>query len=313
MKLLISAIVVSLMAFCAQADVSSRAYYQEVGSCTDDEWNSIYGTLGRRQLVRSRQLPCTNACISTYCPGSKQPDCRIIICGCSSRVLEESESLANECYEPVARIEAMHKSSYGILSDSCKEKIDTRKIECYQVLTEEKIGAKDINAFTLWNADSDTVVNENLVNDASFCADDFAFSIQAAAGEYVKTVKFELYGAVDYNYVHTEYGAPFTMFAEIDRDVQGAKYAAGDYDLIVTPDDDTSKAITLRFTIKPNTHPDCAPPAPLPTCSAQDHKDECRWKSSCRRDYKSLDFKTLGSVQCNSGVCYCGGAVCGCL
>lgn len=257
MKLLLSAIVVSLMAFGTQAEVSARAYYDDVGSCTDDEWNSIFGALGRRQLVRTRELACTNACFSANCAGWVLADCKVIICGCR-RELEESASLPDDCNEPVARIEAMHSISYSTLSDSCKEKITTRKIECYQVLTEENIGANGINALTLWNADSDIVVNQHLVNGDSFCADDFAFSIQAAAGDYVQKIKFELYGAVDYNYIHTEFGAPFTMFAEIDRDIQGAKYEAGDYDLIVTPDDDTSKATTLRFTIKPNTHPDCS-------------------------------------------------------
>ena len=297
-------------------EVSARTYYDTVGSCTDAEFTSIFGPtlVERRTLSEPRQLGCfQSSCYKKNCVGWPGAECYAVYgCPACARNLEEGEEsllIVSSCDVVVAEIENKHVSAFPKLSDSCKEKVATRKMECYDVLTEEIAGSNTINSFTLWNADSDVAVTTNLVNGASFCENNFAFSIEAVAGKNVRQVNFELYGVLDYNYVHAEYGAPFTMFAEVDQDIQGAKYKAGDYDLIATPNGDASKALYLRFTIKPSTHLDCVPPPP--PCSAEKHRGECSWYSGKRTCQKK--YKNLGADRCDHSVCYCKGAVCGCL
>ena len=300
------------LGLASSSKVAPRVYYNEVGSCTDEEYALLLGPTDRRQL-RSLQQTCTRCLLQwDYCAGwSTLSTCKQTVCSTSCR----RDLIAQDfCELEMAEIEAQHVAAYDGLSASCKEHVDTRKIECYKV--HEKggdAGVYDIKSFTLWDADDDRVVKENLVDGDSFCENGFQFSVEAVTGKRVKQVKFELYGVTDYNYEHTESKKPYMMYAGIGtRNIQGTMYKAGDYELIATPDGDITKAKILKFTIKPSTHADCiaAATAPVATCTAQTFMGECARVSDCRSTYRNL-----GADSCRSGdsVCYCGGLVCGCL
>ena len=290
-------------------DVAVRTIYGTEGSCTPDEMDSIYEQ-NRRRNVRSRDL-CSFDDYRCYwrCYGWPYEQCYIAWpCYCQ-RKLDEARRLDfdEECKEETDKVEGWHTSVYRELTPSCKERIDTRQHQCFEVKSSINNGADKVNSFRLWNADAKQVVVASLVDEDSFCEGDFSFSIEAVAGEKVSDVKFELEGPDGYNYIHTEYKEPYTLFANVGSDVYGRKYNAGEYNLMVTPNEDPTKAEILRFTIK-----DCdegeTPPDLQDSCGLQDFQNECRSTRGCQGMYS-------GATDCSNrdgGVCFCGSSVCGC-
>ena len=310
MKLFLLSILVSVLASCARGQTSgsavvARANYQDVGFCNEDEFDRVFQepTSGRREL-----LSCYT-CRTVTCLGwVSWSQCRAIMCDwCRRRDLQELD----ECDVVRDDLEARHVAASIDVSASCQEKLQTRSLDCYKVLQEEQTGSNNIHSITLWNADADVIIEENMVNGTSVCENGFQFSLEAVTGAEVKQVKFELYGLQSYNYIHTELEAPFTMFAEEDRNIIGHMYQAGTYEIIVTPDDDSQRKVGLEFVIKASTHPDCI----AEQCSAADFKGECNFNYQCRNKYPNIFDRTVHS--CSWGACQCLDSegvlgVCGC-
>jgi hypothetical protein len=316
MKIFLFAFVFSVLALCVKGQdgsaVAARAYYQEVGFCNEDEFDLVYQLPSAgRQLRTSRSAISCSECRLDFCLGFLWSNCRVIFCsGCNGRRdLQERD----QCDEVRDELEAKHVAALSSVSASCQETLATRNLDCYKVMEEKQAGSSNIHSLTLWNADTDVVVEENLVNGTSICENGYLFSFEAVAGADVKQVKFELYGLTDYNYIHTEVGAPFTMFAEEDRNIVGQKYKAGSYELIVSPDDDMQRKVGIEFLVKPSTHPDCDP---MSQCRSNEYKGECLWNYQCRHKYTNNADRTVQG--CNRGVCQCFDStstlgVCGCL
>lgn len=312
MKIFLLAIIVSVLASCARGQdetaVVARAYYEEVGFCNEDEFDRVFQEPAKQG--RNLNVGCI-ICRTITCLGwPSWATCRSMMCSwCPARrELQERD----ECDEVRDDLEARHVAASQNVSTSCQEKLETRTLDCYKVLQDEQAGLKNIHSITLWNADSDVIIEENLINGTSICENGFQFSLEAVAGTNVKQVKFELYGLESYNYIHTELEAPFTMFAEEDRNINGHMYQAGTYEIIVTPDDDIQRKVGLEFSIKASTHPDCL----LSQCSADDFKSQCNFNYQCRKKYPNVFGRTAHS--CSKGVCKCldrnaAVGVCGCL
>jgi hypothetical protein len=316
MKVFLSIIVVSILALCVRGQgtsaVAARAYYQEVGFCNEDEFDLVFQQPPSegRQLRASRNAITCYTCRYDTCLGTLWSQCRALFCPqCRRRDLQQGDA----CDEMRNDLEEKHVAALPSVSASCAEKLATRSLDCYKVMEEQQSGSSNIHSITLWNADTDVAVEENLVNGTSICENGYQFSFEAVAGADVKQVKFELYGLKDYNYIHTEIGAPFTMFAEEDRNIVGQKYQAGSYELIVSPDDDMQRKVGIEFLVKPSTHPDCDP---LSQCRSDEFKGECLWNYQCRHKYTNNVDRTVQG--CNRGVCQCFDStstlgVCGCL
>ena len=317
MKVFLSIIVVSVLALCVRGQggsaVAARAYYQEAGFCNEDEFDLVYQLPSAgRQLRTSRSAISCSECRQDNCAGFTWTDCKTFYCrGCTSgrRDLQERDA----CDDVRDELEAKHVAAIPRVSASCQEKLATKTLDCYTVMEEPQIGSGNIHSLTLWNADTDVVVEDNLLNGTSVCENGYHFSFEAVAGADVKHVKFELYGLTDYNYIHTEAGAPFTMFAEEERNIIGQMYQAGSYELIITPDDDMTRKVGIAFEIKPSTHPDCDP---LSQCRSDEYKGECLWNYQCRNKYTNDSDRTVQG--CSRGVCQCLDStstlgVCGCL
>ena len=313
MKIFLLSIIVSVLASCARGQdaVVAHAYYQDVGFCNEDEFDHVYQEPARDG--RDLSLYCFT-CRTVTCLGGggfgSWATCRMYMCNTCPlrRKLQERD----ECDVVRDDLEARHVAALQNVSASCQEKLDTRSLDCYKVLQEEQAGSQNIHSITLWNADADVIIEENLVNGTSICENGFQFSLEAVAGTQVKQVKFELYGAQQYNYIHTELEAPFTMFAEEDRNINGQMYQAGTYEIVVTPDDDSQRKMGLQFSIKASTHPDCEENQ----CSADDFKGQCNFNYQCRRKYPNIFGRTAHS--CNRGVCKCLDSssalgICGCM
>ena len=292
--------------------VVARSNYQEVGHCNEEEFNLVYQPLSEgRQLRASRSAITCTVCRQENCVGFPWGQCKALFCSsCTNhRGLQEQD----ECDNLRDELEAKHVAALPSVSASCQEKLATRNLDCYTVLEDGQAGSSNIHSVTLWNADTDVIIAENLVNGTSICENGYHFSFEAVAGSNVEHVKFELYGLTDYNYIHTEAGAPFTMFAEEDRNIIGQMYQAGSYEIILTPDDNIDRKVGLEFQIKPSTHPDCKHVA---QCLADDYKGECRWNYQCRHKYSNNFHRTVKG--CSKGVCQCHDGTsslgaCGCL
>jgi hypothetical protein len=227
--------------------------------------------------------------------------------------------MSTDCDTEIDVVQGLHLAAHDGLSTSCQTHVDTRTFDCYQIKEDVvEYGPDKIQKFKLWNTDDNLVLDRNFVDQASFCENDFNFRIEAVVGSTVTKVKFGLYGPSLYNYEHMDFSAPFKMMANSEVDIDGFKYAPGEYNLMATPDDDDSRAVAVQFTIQ-----DCtaATIEPLPsllnqtatttTCSALNHQNECSSVNDCMALYPNF-----GADDCNTaggGVCYCGSSVCGCL
>ena len=320
MKVLVFILVLAGMTVCEGVEYSLRTTYAEAitgRSCTNDEMEIIWGS-GERRDVRSRDL-CNMSyyCRTRLCQGWPLNQCyiRYSQCRCRRELDEQDDRQLQQsyCVTEQASIEARHSSVYNSLSSSCKALVATRKHECYTVQQDQNPSSNQIIKFMLWNANTDEIMDYNLVDQDSFCEDSFEFSIEAVAGIQVDKAKFELYGPNMYNYQHTEFNSPFTMFANSYGNLMnGAKYPAGDYELMATPDDDPSRARTLRFYIKDSAHPDCVNyvPPPSPICNSASYLQECTRDSDCPTKYPSMGADDCSRERGN--VCYCGSQICGC-
>ena len=316
MKIFLFAIVFSVLASCVEGQdgsaVVARSNYLEVGFCHEEEFNLVYQPLSEgRQLRASRSAITCTVCRQENCLGFPWGQCKALFCSsCTNhRGLQEQD----ECDNLRDELEAKHVAALPSVSASCQEKLATRNLDCYTVLEDGQAGSSNIHSVTLWNADTDVIIEENLVNGTSICENGYHFSFEAITGANVKQVKFELYGLTDYNYIHTEAGAPFTMFAEEDRNIIGQMYQAGSYEIIITPDDDMARKVGLEFVIKPSTHPDCNH---VSQCRSDEYKGECLWNYQCRHKYTNNFDRTVQG--CSRGVCQCLDSAsslvaCGCL
>ena len=325
MKTAIFFLVALLAVPCEGAEFLVRTFYGSVSteSCTTAEWDSIWTPSPGRKLVRSRELCTLPAGCASKCAGFPPSQCYIYHSGCRClRKLElDQQPPLNDCDTDIEHVEEMHLAAYNGLSTTCQAHVDTRTFDCYQVKEDVEYGSDKIEKFKLWNTDDNLVLDRNFVDQASFCENDFNFRIEAVVGSAVTKVKFGLYGPNIYNYEHTDFSAPFKMMANSEVDIDGFKYAPGEYNLMATPDDDDSRAVTVKFTIQDCTAATIDPVPSLSsptttsstatTCSALNHQNECSSVNDCMALYPNF-----GADDCNTaggGVCYCGSSVCGCM
>jgi len=278
MKTAIAALFLALIGPClVVGDVVVRVLYkdeEEKPTCTPEELDFIFGE-GRRKLRGHRELPCVKpVCKRRCCSCMDDVTCILIYeedCSCRRRVKQEEQPelvsspvAETDCDIEKARIEEMHQAAYDSLSATCKDHIEKRSLECYTVKRANAYGIvtglSEIHGFNLLDAGTGQVVVEDLAQDSSFCRGGFEFSIEALAGIIVKKVTFVLTGPGDFEtYKYTNDKRPFNMFAPSSgkkKVVEGALdpasaplYPSGDYNLMVTPDDDATKAQFLKFTM----------------------------------------------------------------
>ena len=319
--------VVALFSPCKGADFLVRTFYgSEIAeSCTAAEWDSIWHTPTRRTLVRSRDLCKLPAACVQACAGFKKKDCVSYRsdCPCTRQLRSDQRQLSTDCDTEIEIAQGLHLAAYNGLSTTCQAHVDTRTFECYQVKEDVEFGSDKIQRFKLWNTDDNLVLDRNLVDQSSFCENDFNFRIEAVVGGSVTKVKFGLYGPNGYNYEHMDFSAPFKMMANSEVDIEGHKYMPGDYSLMATPDDDDSRAVAIQFTIQecaaivddmvatPLFQPPTATTTTTTTCSALNHRSECSSVSDCFGMYPNLGADDCSTV--GDGVCYCGSSVCGCM
>jgi hypothetical protein len=110
------------------------------------------------------------------------------------------------------------------LSSSCQPIVESlRSVSCF-----DDVRYAQIESFTFWNADTDTIIKENVQNGASICSRNYV-NIEAVANACVEKVTFYLDGPVStYNEV---YGVgPYTVFGtKSDVDYIGTRLPVGYY------------------------------------------------------------------------------------
>lgn len=325
MKIVIAALVFAWLAPC-HAELIARALYgndtiagrflQTEDACNETEWESIYGE-ERRSLLRSRDL-CTFVSYdcNRKCRGWPKNHCKYMHphCKCTSR--RELDETSSTCETELEELEDWHTAAYDDLSPSCQAFVDTRRLECYEGWTSNN-WMDNVNSLNLMNADLDVFVKRGLEDGDSFCEGAYPFSIHAAAGYYVNSVKFELGGPGNFLYVHTETSRPFTLFADTgtfwNLDANGTYYEPGEYNLLVTPNPTPGhvavNAQLLLFTIKNSTDLDCQAPDPT-NCNHANFDNECWWNRKCEWEYPEQ-----AGHQCVNHKCMCGDQShpCGCL
>lgn len=244
-------------------DVAVRLMYSQ-GYCHDYEWEALGLGDGQRRNLRERELCSVSRWCNKKCRGYRPGKCHVVYpqCDpCRRRTMDTGRKLDffSACDVALAGINAGIDSGYDSVLTACQERVNSRTHKCFTMHEGSNTNPDDIHHFELWNANANpgTVVDEDLVDMDSFCENGFLFSIEAVAGNEVDDVEFELYGPGDFNYAHTEFHAPYTLFANQGNNVNGQFYEAGIYDLFATPDGRPEKARALRFEIKESTHPDC--------------------------------------------------------
>lgn len=179
-------------------------------------------------------------CQATNCKGYRRND-RLL------RYNTDERSLAT-CIDEITDIHQQLDNM--ILSDSispgCKDVLNaTRNSTCY-----EDVIFGEVQSFTFWqnNGSDDEAIQTNTLNGTTFCKS-ISLNIEAVVNSCVDMVKFSLTGPSPYSYSQTEYAAPYSVFGDFNSNFNGRTLNAGNYTLVVLPDNIATKKRTLQFQI----------------------------------------------------------------
>jgi hypothetical protein len=244
-------------------------------TCNITEWDQVLATIfsaaGMRRRGRNlrmggdngaRQLPartnCDKACAGfnpQFC-ANIYPDCK----GWTGRDLSISDAMPSyqadnvknrnlvittlsQCQVKVGDINVALNNLGNVVSAQCTAVMAAqRDFTCYDS------NVCGIEKFRLWNADTDTVANENFVNGSSFCRSAFRFNVEAVGVPCVGDVDMNMYGP---NFFDNTYEglAPYVIFGQNGTNIYGKRLAVGNYTLTATPDMKADLTKTLTFNI----------------------------------------------------------------
>jgi hypothetical protein len=246
-------------------------------SCTGAEWSSILSTIDatinsrRRNLRRLPQYPawCEQKCVG-FADGTcigRHPSCN------GYRELNGQEE-SNAADTPKSYDRFYNNVRDLFSSTTCQGQIDelntalnnlepTLSSQCQAVLDSQReftylttINNCDIQRIRLMNADTDTVMVEDFKNGMSFRRSGPRVTFEAINDSCVCNVQFNIKNSAG-QIIHSrfEFYRPFVAFsnsvpnAQGVVDLYGARFGIGSYTLEYYPDNDTSKTLTIAFTV----------------------------------------------------------------
>ena len=158
----------------------------------------------------------------------------------------EDRSLAT-CDEDIMSIHQQLDNliSSNVTSSECNDLLSApRNATCY-----DDVIFGEVQGFTIWkSADVDSIIRTNAPNGTSVCRS-ISVNIEAVVNGCVDMVKFLLTGPNHYSYTQNEYKVPYTLFGDYNNNIAGRTLEVGNYTLIVTPDNISTKKKTLTFQI----------------------------------------------------------------
>ena len=198
----------------------------------------------------------TGTCVARLCIGYRRNE--------RDRAL--TQSLANdnsrelsqqlECAEGLSQFNSEIDALVPQLSSSCRPIVQSsRSVSCF-----DDVRYAQVESFTLWNADTDTIVKENVKNGDSFCYSDSKLTFEAVTNACVEKVNFWLGGPTEgYNEAFGSEG-PYTMFHfNSATDYIGENFPVGCYSLSTRIPTSTMSQPTIKFRIEK------CPPNGVPT------------------------------------------------
>jgi hypothetical protein len=201
----------------------------------------------------------TGTCIARECLGYRRNERALT----QSSIHDNPRELQPECAAGLADLNNDINVLLPQLSSSCRPIVQSsRSVTCF-----DDVRYAEIESFTLWNADTDTIIKEKVKNGDSFCYRDSALTIEAIPNACVETLIFWLGGPRQgYNDAWGIEG-PYTMFHfNSATDYRGENFPVGCYEVGTHIPSSKMTQPTLKFRIEK------CPPNGIPTGIADNTK-----------------------------------------
>ena len=237
----------------------------------------------------------TGTCVARLCIGYRRNE--------RDRAL--TQSLANdnsrelsqqlECAEGLSQFNSEIDALVPQLSSSCRPIVQSsRSVSCF-----DDVRYAQVESFTLWNADTDTIVKENVKNGDSFCYSDSKLTLEVVTNACVERVIFWLGGPAEgYNEAWQSDGLPYTLFQSNSlTDYNGEKFPVGCYSMGTHIPTSTVTQPTLKFRVEK------CPPNGVPTGIADVRQAKIQSFTLWNADTKTIIKE---NVRNNDSFCYSG-------
>ena len=222
-----------------------------IGADDDDEDD------GRRLMTYSKR--CRDACKfyaaktcrTTGCVGyrrRKLQKSKRAIRMLANRKLDETENGDDEaiCAGGMAALNSDLDNLLPQLSEGCRSVVQNmRAVSCF-----DDVRFALVESFSLWNADTDTIVQANIQNNTSFCYTNSTMNIEAVTNACVDEMDLSIKGPVSQLH-NIESSGPFSIFGhEGENDFLGRNLPVGTYTIQSTLYGSLTPTSKVTFMVK---------------------------------------------------------------
>lgn len=132
------------------------------------------------------------------------------------------------------------------LSTSCQSVVQNhRTVSCF-----DDVRFASVSSFTLWNADTDTVIQANLQNNTSFCYTNRTLNIEAVANACVDEINMSIQGPVSRSR-EIESLPPYSIFGNVDSyNFTGRILPVGTYTVRTTLEGSLTPISRVTFSVR---------------------------------------------------------------
>jgi hypothetical protein len=252
--------------------------------CNDDDTQLIVATIGTensgdgdgdeddeddRRRLKTYSSRCKNACLfykrnschATGCSGYRRrslhqeeenalvpPSHHLRSSSSQQRQLDDDDddNDAAICARGMVDLNTKLDQLLPQLSTSCRHVVQNqRTVSCF-----DDVRFATINSFTLWDADTDTIVQENIQNNTSFCYTNSNLNVEAVANACVEDMDMSIRGPVS-RFREIESLPPYSIFGNVDsHNFTGRKLPVGTYTVRTTLEGSLTPSSRVTFTVK---------------------------------------------------------------
>ena len=222
-----------------------------IGADDDDEDD------GRRLMTYSKR--CRDACKfyaaktcrTTGCVGyrrRKLQKSKRAIRMLANRKLDETDDGDDEaiCASGITALNTDLDNLLPQLSEGCRLVVQNKRaVSCF-----DDVRYATVKSFTLWNADTDTIVQDNIQNNTSFCYTNRTMNIEAVTNACVEEIDLNMKGPVSRSR-EIESSGPYSIFGNVgDDDFLGRVLPVGTYTVRSTLDGSLTPTSRVTFMVK---------------------------------------------------------------
>lgn len=236
------------------SDNDAQLIKTAIGADDDDDDDSADEEEDDRRL-RTYAKKCKD-----FCMFFARNTCHVTGCfGYRRRTLQENDPRANRlsahrkldddeaiCASGITALNTDLDNLLPQLSEGCRLVVQNKRaVSCF-----DDVRYATVKSFTLWNADTDTIVQDNIQNNTSFCYTNRTMNIEAVTNACVEEIDLNMKGPVSRSR-EIESSGPYSIFGNVgDDDFLGRVLPVGTYTVRSTLDGSLTPTSRVTFMVK---------------------------------------------------------------